>query len=249
MPKLHHGVEANCPILSKFIYPSEHVRTKHTNLDKGHKTSVIIVGEETVKVQQKDQKCYTFRSDDYPNIVLHAVKRYLNVVTGGPPQSFFDQSTGNDATIAEAAVKVAPNMPPRTNDHSKDSQVFTVLGAIVDDDNLPASENMPPPNEPLVRSGASNKVFPADGWGFQGTCPRKSNNHANHGPSINKPREIWSSMTKLDYWLLFFPDVYCRSIMLPEMNKKPGRRPIEWWEYLRWLGIWHLLATTDGHDP
>jgi hypothetical protein len=38
--------------------------------------------------------------------------------------------------------------------------------------------------------------------------------------------------------------------MLLEMNKKlnPGRPPIEWWEYLRWLGIWHLLATTDGHD-
>jgi hypothetical protein len=47
-------------------------------------------------------------------------------------------------------------------------------------------------------------------------------------------------MTKLDYWLLFFPDFYCRSIMLPEMNKKldPGRPPIEWWEYLCWLGIW-----------
>jgi hypothetical protein len=57
-------------------------------------------------------------------------------------------------------------------------------------------------------------------------------------------------MTRLYYWLLFFPDVYCRSIMLPEMNKKldPGRPPIEWWEYLRWLGIWHLLATTNGHD-
>jgi hypothetical protein len=57
-------------------------------------------------------------------------------------------------------------------------------------------------------------------------------------------------MTKLNYWLLFFPDVYCRSIMLPEMNKKldPGRPPIEWWEYLCWLSIWHLLATTDGHD-
>jgi hypothetical protein len=32
-------------------------------------------------------------------------------------------------------------------------------------------------------------------------------------------------MTKLDYWLLFFPNVYYRSIILSEMNKKlnPGR--------------------------
>jgi hypothetical protein len=34
------------------------------------------------------------------------------------------------------------------------------------------------------------------------------------------------------------------------MSKKmdPGCPPIEWWEYLCWLGIWHLLVTTDGHD-
>jgi hypothetical protein len=169
--KLHHGVGANCTILSKFIHPSEHVRTKHANLHKGHKTSVIILGKETAKVQREDQKCCTFRSEDYPNIVLHAVKRCLNVVTEEPPQSFFDQFTGNDATFAEAADEVAPNMPPQMNDHSEDIQAFTTLGAIVDDDNLPAPENIPPPNEPLVQSGSSNEVFPADGWGFQGTCP------------------------------------------------------------------------------
>jgi hypothetical protein len=139
--KLHHGVGANCTILSKSIHPSEHVRTKHANFDKGHKTSVIIVGEETVNVWRKDQKCYTFRSVEYPNIVLHAVKRYLNVVTEGPSQGFFDQSTGNDATIAEAADEGALNMPPRTNEHSEDIHAFTALGAIVDDDNLPAPEN------------------------------------------------------------------------------------------------------------
>jgi hypothetical protein len=57
-------------------------------------------------------------------------------------------------------------------------------------------------------------------------------------------------MSKLDYWLHFFPQDFCETIMLPEMNRKldAGRPPIEWWEHLRWLGIWHLLATTDGHD-
>jgi hypothetical protein len=97
-------------------------------------------------------------------------------------------------------------------------------------------QKTPPPNEPLVWPKASNEVFPEDGWGFQGTCPRKSNNHANRGPSITKPREIWSSM--------IFPVVYCWSIMLPEINKKldPGHPPIKWWEYLCWLGM------ANGHD-
>jgi hypothetical protein len=135
-------------------------------------------------------------------------------------------------------------MPPQMNDHNEDIQAFTALGAIVDDDNLPAPENIPPPNEPPVWPGASNDVFPADGWGCQGTFPRKSNNHA----SISKPREFWSSMTKLDYWLHFFPDVYCHSIMLPEMNKKldPGRPPIEWWDYLL---VEYMASTCNNGRP
>jgi hypothetical protein len=146
---------------------------------------------------------------------------------------------------------VASNLPPWTNRHDEDIQAFTVLGAIVKDDNLPTTENIPLPNAPPIWPGASNDVFPADGWGVQGTCPQKLDNHANRGPSISKPHDIWLSMTKLDNWLLFFHHVYCQSIMLPEMNKKldPRHPPIEWWEYLCWfLGIWHLLTTTDGHD-
>jgi hypothetical protein len=249
MPKLHHGVGAKCTVLTRFIHPSEHVRAKHANLEKGHKTVVLLIGEETRKVNRKEQKCYTFRCDDYPNIILHAVMRYAIVVAEGPPESFYNQPTVNEVDNVEAAALEVRNMPPRTNDHNEDIQAFTALGAIVDDDNLPAPENVPPPNE-ARQPGASNDVFAEDGWGFQGTCPRKSNNHANRGPSITQPREIWASMSKLDYWLLFFPHMYCKTIMLREMNKKldPGRPAIEWWEYLRWLGLWHLLATTDGHD-
>jgi len=185
MPKLRHGVGANCTVLTKFIHPSEHVRSKHANLEKGHQTLVIIVGEETVKVRRKEQKCYMFRSDDYPNRILHAVKRYVNVVIEGPVETLFDQPTGNDVAIVQAAAQGTPNMPHRTNDHNEDIQNFTALGAIVDDDNVPAPENIPPPNAPPIPLGASNNVFPADGWGFQGTCPRKSNNHVNRGPSIS----------------------------------------------------------------
>jgi hypothetical protein len=250
MPKLHHGVGANCTVLTKFIHPSEHVRNKHANLEKGHKTVVLLLGEETFKVNRKEQKCYTFRSDDYPNIILYAVTRYVNVVTEGPTESLFCEPRGSGTTTPEATIVEDPVMPPRTNDHLEEIQNFTAMGAIVDDDNLPAPENVPTPNEPTNRPGASNAVFPEDGWGFQGTCPRKSNNHANRGASISEPREIWGSMYKLDYWMLFFPVTFCKTTMLPAMNKKldRGRPPIEWWEYLRWLGLWHLLATTDGHD-
>jgi hypothetical protein len=56
----------------------------------------------------KRPKCYIFCSDEYPDIVLYAVKRYLNVLIEGPPQSFFDQSTGNDALHNEMKTRGGP---------------------------------------------------------------------------------------------------------------------------------------------
>jgi hypothetical protein len=82
-------------------------------------------------------------------------------------------------------------MPPWTNGHNEDIQMFTALGVIVNNDNLSALENIPPSNEPPFWLEASNNVIPADGWSFQGTYPQKSNNHPNCGLSINKPGEIW----------------------------------------------------------
>jgi hypothetical protein len=74
--------------------------------------------------------------------------RYAIVVTEGPPESFYNQLAGNEANDVEAAAVEVRNMPPQANNHNGHLQAFTVLGSIVDDDNLPVPENVPPPNEP-----------------------------------------------------------------------------------------------------
>jgi hypothetical protein len=251
MKKLHHGVGAMGTILTKFIHPSENVRAKHLNLDKrGHSTIILLVGKESKKVNRKDQECYIFRSDDYPNVLLHAVKRYVKVTHEGPPEEFFDMDD-NGPNKPEATVGEERAMPPRTHVLDEELQNFVALGANIDDDNLPAPENVPTISTPTQQPGrSSNAVFPEDGWGFQGKCPRKADNNMNRGPSIGAPPETWSMMSKLQFFLLLFPIAYCKAVIITEMNKKlePGRPPIEWWEYLRWIGIWTLLATTDGHD-
>jgi hypothetical protein len=147
MPKFYQGVGTKCTVLTRFIHPSEHVRDKHANLETAHKTVVLLIGEETYKVNQKEQTFYTFRCDDYPNIILYVVMRYAIVVTEGPPESFFNYPTGHGANNVEAAAMEVRNMPPRTNNHNEDIQLFTALGTVVDDDNLPTPENVPPPNE------------------------------------------------------------------------------------------------------
>jgi hypothetical protein len=121
MPKLRHGVGANCVVKTKFIHPSEHVRLKHTNLEKGHTTSLLLVGQETIKVNKKEQKCYTFRSEEYPNLILHATMRYVVVNNEGPQATLCNVTTvdaGNESTDVEAAAAEGPIMPPRTNDQS-----------------------------------------------------------------------------------------------------------------------------------
>jgi hypothetical protein len=99
----------------------------------------------------------------------------------------FGEPRGSDATTPKAVVVEDPVMPPRTNNHLEEIQNFTAMGALVDDDNLPAPENVPTPNEPTNPPGASNAIFPEDGWSFQGTCPHKYNNHANCGTIISEP--------------------------------------------------------------
>ena len=90
MRRLHHGVGAVCTVLTRFIHPSIHVRERHKNLDKGHRTTVVLIGVDTKTVRRKEQEVYTFRADGYDNIILYAVKRYVNVVTEGNKEHFFE---------------------------------------------------------------------------------------------------------------------------------------------------------------
>ena len=65
MPKLRDGVGAKVSILTRFIHPSEHVRSKHPNLEKQHRTEGVLIGRGEKTVTRRVQECYTFRSGDY----------------------------------------------------------------------------------------------------------------------------------------------------------------------------------------
>ena len=55
-------------------------------------------------------------------------------------------------------------------------------------------------------------------------------------------------MTRSPYFLLLFPCAFLQYVILPIMNQDAeDAMPIEWWEMVRWMGMWFLLATTNGH--
>ena len=141
---LHHGVGAKCHVLTRFLHPSKLVRDKYPNIDKGHRTTVVLVGIETKLVNRKDQQCYTFRSEDFPNAVLHAVKRYVVVVEEGPTESFFQSSSESPGTPQTPRVSNDDAaLPSRSGVLAEEIESFRAAGAIIDDDNEPAEENDP----------------------------------------------------------------------------------------------------------
>ena len=87
MPKLRFGVGAECSVLTRFIHPSAVIRAKYPNLEKAHRTSVILIGEESTTVRRKSQDCFTFRSGDFENEILYAVKKHLKVIKEGSPKT------------------------------------------------------------------------------------------------------------------------------------------------------------------
>ena len=210
---------------------------------------MVLIGVDTKTVRRKEQEVYTFRADGYDNIILYAVKRYVNVVTEGNKEHFFEarDETNTPESVQQAGEDVEEEvaLPKRSHVLEEEIQAFKSAGVEIDDDNEPAPENVPVPTAPTLTEDTVMKE-----WGFSGFCYRRRDGNRQSPATINRSRDAWSTMRRIDYFLLFFPVDYVKDKMLAEMNKKirKGRPQITWWEYLRWLGIWELLATTEGHS-
>ena len=154
MPKLRHGRGAECSILTKFIHSLQLVRDKHVNLEKTHRTMGVLVDETEKKVNRKIQKCYSFRLDDYPDQLLHAVRKYVTVTKEGSRHGIFgvvDPVDNNNKDIPVATAEVVIENEYMVNDTSKilsgslneDIAAMRAAGADIDDDKKPAEDNVP----------------------------------------------------------------------------------------------------------
>ena len=179
MPKLRAGVGAKVSILTRLIHPSEHVRTKHPNLERQHRTEGVLIGKEDKTVSRRVQECYTFRSEEYEGHVMHVVKRYVKILQEGQAADFFDEPTtqqgnpptqqaeGQEGGVA-AGQTPEQNVPELTGELAEDINAMRAAGATVDDDNEPAEENIPAP------ANNSNEESPfEDEWGYKGVCFQK----------------------------------------------------------------------------
>jgi hypothetical protein len=79
------GEGAKAEVLTKMIYP------RRNGLDEKEKSIVILIEEKTIKINKKQQQCYTFNVDGFDkDQVCYAITRYVHVFEEGSVENLFD---------------------------------------------------------------------------------------------------------------------------------------------------------------
>jgi hypothetical protein len=170
-PKLSLGIGATVSCQIKYLHPSEIIRNHFTNPRHGELLEgCIVIGQGTRKIHGKAQLSLIVQHEIFPDITLYGVKRWFKIKRQGPEEGFFCQSTstpvGDENNPSElpdfVRLLASSNNPP---------QSVSELEAYVqvDDDKMPAPENIPLPSD----KGQGN-VF--DEWGHDGLCYRLKTN-------------------------------------------------------------------------
>jgi hypothetical protein len=243
--KLKLGKDAVVSVLAKYIHPSEHIRRVHRNAVATLRIeNLTVLRQDKRRINRKEKDVVVFVSEAYRTSVtevpeLYAVVRYVSVITEGPREHFFDQTTEAGAAGAEGEN---PNpMPDEVIRISRrsitDEDMIELRGVVqVDDDNEPVPENVPDGNP-------TNSILAAE-FGHSGVCPRRMMGAANNKAKINFANNIHP--TRLQLFELFFPMAYVREVLLVETNKILNGKELEYGEFLRWIGLWLLMSTIQG---
>ena len=184
--------------------------------------------------------------DDYRNfdntyIELYATQRWLKVEIEGE-EDFFYESTASVTTVAAAStdnsneeIEMPVNIVNAVG-KLRDDQIAQLPPNVgIDDDNMPAPENIP-------RAGkVCETVFTK--WKTLGYCNRKST-----GAIDMKARLLnvghSHELNLVELFLHLFPKEYLKEVMVEETNKTLDGGKLTLGELLRWFGIWFRMATT-----
>ena len=172
------------------------------------------------------------------------MERWFKLDKEGPPQFFFELNKVQDEKAMEdleekneEGNEILPEMVYEAAVGCGVGDREGISGLVeVDDDNEPAPENQPNTSQQPTSAAMKN-------WGFSGVCYRRQLGPANMNPRLkNFPEGV--KPTPLYVWELLFPKQYVQDIMIPETNKTINGGPLTYPEYIKWVGLWFMMATT-----
>ena len=117
-----------------------------------------------------------------------------------------------------------------------------VDGSMIDDDNAPAPENIPTPND------NTDGIFGK--WEHSGSCYRALAGGRCLKARISYPPHIKPSLFNM--FELFFFTSFVKDVIIPQTNTRLTANGIHhelsYGEFLWWIGVWLLMSTLHGPD-
>jgi hypothetical protein len=176
--------------------------------------------------------CFVYRHDDFEGTELHCVQRWSKVETEGAASYIFGTDDTNEEEEKEEGASdpvvdtPIPQQVLHAGNHAEDIAEIRGMGFSVDDDNEPAPENIPLPQE------NNNNSATDDGrtWGWAGIDHRKQANGLSSRTQINclsgLALEGATMLEKRKYWLKHVPgdaiDKKMEPMEVGDCNSLPG---------------------------
>ena len=250
---LRPGIGAECSVMVRFLHPAKRVSKVLTNRTANDRlTDLLAIRREEKRVKSRTQLCVVFRHDLFPNEEVYCVVRFCKVLKEGSSEDVFPL-----AAVALPADQFAQCPQgeeervelPAGHEHfrgtSEDIAIMRGLGFDVDDDNMPAPENVPTPNE----REATAELYEGQSWGWDGFCERRSNGFTNSNPFIRGLQEhLMYHMSYMMMFLVFSPKLLVQMV-IKETNKKlikEGKRELTYGEFLLFIGLQMFMSTLTG---
>ena len=233
--KLRPGVGALISIQKNRIFPKRLVSDKYGQVDKNDRLDgCILLREGTKRTTSLVRPVYFFRHEDFGDAKLFACKRFCKVTQEGGEAGLFNEVTSDALVVRETQVE----NPPLTNDINDDIARFLSLGLVVDDDNLPAPENVP------TNDDTRNSDVEYYDWNSAVGCNKlKLGGLTDYKPYLSDEPRGTCFVEWIKFWL---PWDFIVNVVIPETNRRIDGTFLTEGEFMKYLGLWFLMSTVNS---
>jgi Transposase IS4 len=109
-------------------------------------------------------------------------------------------------------------------------------GITIDDDNQPAPENED-------RTTTTNNDMYGE-WGFDGLCPRRQKGLGRREAQLPSYNGSFDAQSLFEH---LYPTKWLKEVLIVKTNKRVGGSPLTYGEFLRWIGLWMVMACHKGY--
>lgn len=241
------GAMVGC--LLKLLHPSALLSNAFPNAQDNFRLhNMIVLRLEKRKIRRKECEVVVVQSDMVmdgdEHIEIYAATKHFTVQQEGRKEDFFvttnptieiNQPEGEEEVLEPLPEQVVA----RQNSVIFGADDVAELEAVVetDNDNEPAPENVP-----TVADNTNPCVY-NENWGHDGICFRKTV----VASDVRAERIPMTTLSLLGNFETFFPVDYLKKVIIPETRRyMETKEPLEYGEFLRFLGLWLLMATIQG---